>query len=171
MWTLKYIPGKVKTIKPWSQPSCIFWPHHLLLSHTWALWREGPNWDSLEVCWDPSGPPGTCAHGWWLWLKLISRRHCSLPLKPDKSGPYFIPAFSPSSLGLAVSKLSPTHSWVHEHLSPAGDKVREHQPKNTPGMVAALWVTECQPSAWSHDFIYGHTWSLDTSWVLIQQHI
>lgn len=71
MWTLKFLPRKVKTIKPVSQPRCIFWPSHLLLSYTWALWRESPNADSLEVYWNPSGlqepvpRDGGCGWSWF----------------------------------------------------------------------------------------------------------
>ena len=123
--------------------------------------------------------PGTCAqaHGWWLWLKLISRRDCSLTLKP-RAVAYFIPVllnpfflFSPSSFRMAVSKLPPTHSPVHEALSHAGDRVREHEPNTTPGMVQPCGSLQASPVHEAVILFMGTHGALDASWVLIQWHI
>jgi len=97
--------------------------------------------------------PGSCpqAHGWWLWLKLMSRTDCSLILKP-RAVTYFISVllnifflFSPSSLTVVVSELPPTHSWVHEPLSHAKDRARECEPKATPGTVQPCGSRQASP--------------------------
>lgn len=97
--------------------------------------------------------PGSCAqaHGWWLWLKVISRRDCSLTLKPRGVAhfipillnPYFL--YSPSSLRGAVRKPPPTHGRVHEPLGHTGDRAREHQPKYPPGMVQPWGSLQASP--------------------------
>lgn len=50
-----------------------------------------------------------------------------------------------SSLRVAVCKLPPTHSRVHEPLGHTRDKAREHQPKYTPGTVQPWGSLQASP--------------------------
>lgn len=150
MWTLKYLPRKVKTLKPRSWPRCIFWtPAQPCMS----TGKRKP-WSSPSRC--PSGPrglQGACPSPWMAAVAEADFKEGLLPHREAKSGGLhytciakaFFFLFSPSSLRVAASKLLPTHSRVHEPLSRAGDGAREHEPKNTPGTVQLCGSLQASP--------------------------
>lgn len=122
--------------------------------------------------------PGTCAQA--SRMTAVAEADFGkglLPHPEDKKGvihctciakPFFL--FSPSSLRwLCPNCLMPIargmNPWAKVGTEP------ESTSQKCPRDGAAVLVTVGQPSARSHDFIYGYPWNLDASWVPIQQHI
>lgn len=125
----------------------------------------------------PVGLPGLAhaqTHGWWLWLKLLTRRNCSLTWRQEQWHILYLYFYA-----LFLSFLLPASEWLCPNCflpmarctnSWQGQGQRAWAKKH-PRNRAAMWVTTGQPRMWSCDFIYGYTWSLDALLVLVQWHI
>lgn len=113
--------------KPWSSPSrCPLGPH-------------GPQ----ETV--PKTMDGSCG---WSWSQQVTApspwsQELWHILYTSIVTPFFL--FSPSSLGMAASKLPPTHTRVHEPLSYSRARAWEHEPKTIPGTVQPYGSLQTSP--------------------------